>query len=194
MVVAQALRPTSLDMASSGNTLLFRVTWYDRQADLTKELILSYHRGERSVELYDPKLRRLFLKKTPVAPPLEDQLYVGNTIVVVSRQLKIVDYADERTQSALAPRLQKTVLVLKPHAQRHLADVLQRVLDDGLTLSMIQMVQLGPEQTQNFLDLLDDYSSSEHRSDPDTRQQLEESLSNGRCFVMGLLGNEAASR
>ncbi|PHJ18514.1 nucleoside diphosphate kinase [Cystoisospora suis] len=181
-------------MASYDNTLVFRVTWYDRQADLTKDLILSYHRADNSVELYDPKLRRLFLKRTPAAVPLEDQLYVGNTVVVVSRQLKIVDYADERTHSALAPRLQKAVVVLKPHAHEHMGNVLQRLLDDGLTLSVIQMVELAPHQANAFLDLLEDNSSSEHDKNSDTRQQVVQSLSNGRCIVMAILGNEASSR
>jgi nucleoside-diphosphate kinase len=53
-------------------------------------------------QMVDIKNRRHFLKK--VRPPVDvrpELLFVGSTVTVYSRQLKIIDYGDEYTRSRL---------------------------------------------------------------------------------------------
>jgi nucleoside-diphosphate kinase len=58
--------------------------------------------------MIDIKNRRHFLKR--VRPPTDiksELLYVGSTVTLYSRQLHILDYADEYTRSRVAGRSEK---------------------------------------------------------------------------------------
>ena len=48
------------------------------------------------------KNRRVFLKKCVYPSVKEQDLYIGSTITVYSRQLKIVDFADEYTKKSIS--------------------------------------------------------------------------------------------
>ena len=56
---------------------------------------------------YDLRAQRLFLKRIPVEGVEERDLYLGNTIVVLSRQLKITDYADAFTRDQITSKRQR---------------------------------------------------------------------------------------
>nr|CEL66456.1 TPA: nucleoside diphosphate kinase 7, putative [Neospora caninum Liverpool] len=177
------------------DTWIFHVTWYDHQADIVKQLTLSYRRSDNCVELYDPKLRRLFLRRTPAPMPLEDHLYVGNTVTIVSRQLKIVDYGDERTRCALAPRFQKAVMVVKPHAQEHLGSILQRLLDSGFALSSVQMVQLDNQKAKRLLEITAaPWPQSENRDGGGQVDDAFQSFTDGKAVVVEIVGNDSEKR
>lgn len=58
--------------------------------------------------MVDVKNRRHFLKKVRPAEDVKPELlYVGSTITIYSRQLKIYDYADEYTRSRLEAKSEK---------------------------------------------------------------------------------------
>ena len=74
------------------------VEWYDAQPMLTREFVMRVYAEERQVEMYDAKSRRTFLKKSPLPASIGlSDLFVGNEIVLHSRALKIVRYADRAT-------------------------------------------------------------------------------------------------
>jgi nucleoside-diphosphate kinase len=54
----------------------------------------------------DIKNRKTFLKKTKVELTLK-QLFIGATVTVFSRLLKIIDYGDEFTRSQIAPQSER---------------------------------------------------------------------------------------
>ncbi|OXB74967.1 UNVERIFIED_CONTAM: hypothetical protein H355_011763 [Colinus virginianus] len=127
-------------MENVNATYVFRVHYYDSQGGTTKEFLLFYYLASNTVELYDTNSRRLFLKRCKAPPSLEEQLYINNTIHLVSRQLKIVDYGDERTRRLLAAkRVTKVGIIVKPHAHKYVGEILQRLLDAELTLSYVHM-------------------------------------------------------
>lgn len=63
---------------------------------------------------YDIKNRKTFLKRCRYEQITADMLYVGAVVTVYSRQLRIVDYADEFTRKCLSNRQERyTVVPLK---------------------------------------------------------------------------------
>lgn len=56
---------------------------------------------------YDLRAKRLFLKRLPVDSVEEKDLYLSNTIVILSRQLKITDYADATTREQISSKRQR---------------------------------------------------------------------------------------
>ena len=56
---------------------------------------------------YDIKNRKTFLKRCRYDGLQPDMLYIGAVITIYSRQLKVVDYADEFTRKALSNRQER---------------------------------------------------------------------------------------
>jgi nucleoside-diphosphate kinase len=60
------------------------------------------------LQMIDIKNRRHFLKKMRPPPDFrEELLYLGSTVTLLSRQLKIIDYGDEFTRSKMQTRHEK---------------------------------------------------------------------------------------
>lgn len=56
---------------------------------------------------YDLRSQRLFLKRLAIEGLDEKDFYLGNTIVVLSRQLKITEYADSTTREIISSKRQR---------------------------------------------------------------------------------------
>eukprot|EP01084_Bolivina_argentea_P269538 458115_1 len=82
------------------DTYTFVVEWYDSVADLSRKYNLTYWPKDGSLSMYDLAKNRLFLKRVANNDiNFPNDLYVGKTILVYSRQLKIIDYADLFTKN-----------------------------------------------------------------------------------------------
>jgi hypothetical protein len=57
--------------------------------------------------MYDPKARKMFLKKTPTPALKLPQLFVGASVVVMARTLKITGLADDFTRSRLVSQRER---------------------------------------------------------------------------------------
>ena len=79
----------------------FLAEWYDDQASLTRSYQLLFHPHDQACEMFDLKSRRTFLRRTKLESLSLGQLYIGATVHIMSRQLKIVDYGDEYTLKRL---------------------------------------------------------------------------------------------
>ncbi len=62
-----------------------------------------------SLYQFDPRQRKVFLKRCSYPAVTADDLFLGNTITVYSRQLQLVSYADQSTRL----RLEKTRALLR---------------------------------------------------------------------------------
>ena len=85
----------------------FDVTWMDPSSKVEWAYILLHTPHDAGVELYDPKHRKTFLKKTAMPAVKLEHLFVGATVVVLARTLKIVGYADEATRKRLATQRER---------------------------------------------------------------------------------------
>jgi nucleoside-diphosphate kinase len=62
------------------------------------------------------KNKKQFLKRTRYPSVSEEELYLGATVTIYSRQYKVLDYADEFTKKAFSQsyHLEKTFAMIKP--------------------------------------------------------------------------------
>ena len=73
---------------------VFETDWFDSQADLIRKYLFTYYPKDNSIEMYDIKNKKVFLKRMAYAQISMDELYLGSIITVYSRQLKLVEYGD----------------------------------------------------------------------------------------------------
>ncbi|KAG6976407.1 hypothetical protein JG688_00001381 [Phytophthora aleatoria] len=121
--------------------LAFFLEWDDPQSGLKKGYIMHYH-GDNTVELVERKTRKIFLKRIRIPTVNLDDLYVGSSVAVYSRQLTIMEPANEFTRKMLQQREDKAVFVITPNGYSQMGRIIQLIEQSGLSVRDIRMVQL----------------------------------------------------
>ena len=92
----------------------FEVEWYDQQADITRPYRILYFPVLQSVEMFDVKNARIFLKKQQIPSIALDDFFIGAQVNVLSRVLKVIDYGDVHTRKHFENQRQRTFAMIKP--------------------------------------------------------------------------------
>jgi nucleoside-diphosphate kinase len=64
---------------------IFIVDWFDQPADLVRKYQLTFFPSDNTVEMYDIKNRRIFLKRCKNPNVTMEELFIGATITVYAR-------------------------------------------------------------------------------------------------------------
>jgi len=132
----------------------FVVDWFDHAAGLVRKYQLLYYPKDSQIEMFDIKNRRTFLKKCEYPSVALKDIYIGATISIYSRQLKVVEFSDDYTKNALSPKQEKTLAIVKPDSYAHLGKIMDAIAAAGLTIGDARMVKLTPDQTEEFYEEL----------------------------------------
>eukprot|EP00243_Klebsormidium_subtile_P004155 TRINITY_DN17940_c0_g1_i1.p1 TRINITY_DN17940_c0_g1~~TRINITY_DN17940_c0_g1_i1.p1 ORF type:complete len:379 (-),score=90.80 TRINITY_DN17940_c0_g1_i1:275-1411(-) len=170
---------------SSMDHLAFIVHWLDVQAGVTWKYQLTYHASDNSLEMYDIKNRRTFLKRTEYPSVKPEHLYIGSIITVYSRQLHLMDYADEHTRKKLDQKRETTLAMIKPDAIEHIGKILNAIYGSGFLIKRMKMCHLSLKEAQQFYAV--------HRDRP-FFGTLTEFMSSGRVLAMELVAENAIAK
>ncbi|EER05566.1 nucleoside diphosphate kinase, putative [Perkinsus marinus ATCC 50983] len=128
----------------------FFVEWYDQTAELFRRYQLTYFLRDGTLEMYDIKNRRPFLKRCEFPGVTAEDLSIGSTITVYSRQLKIVEYADEFTRTKLETLKGRTLAMIKPDAYNHIGEILTAIVKAGFVIKNLRMCKLDRRAAEEF--------------------------------------------
>lgn len=168
----------------SDERFCFLVDWYDAQACFNRRYQLLFYPCDSSVELFEIKTKRHFLKRCKQDISLAN-LYVGNTLTILSRTMKIVDYADAYTSRALSNNQQKTIAVLTSAHLKKLGQTLDSIYKCGLKIASMRQVQISSQEAYYLL---------EDQQNKPNFTFFANSLSEGQILIMELIGNEAQNK
>lgn len=70
---------------SAEDRYVFIADWYDQQSSLMRKFYLSYYPHDQTIDIFDIKNKRMFLKRMKYPSVTEEELFVGATITVFSR-------------------------------------------------------------------------------------------------------------
>eukprot|EP00347_Sterkiella_histriomuscorum_P013690 403363739 len=134
---------------ASEDRYVFMADWYDQQASLNRKFYVALYLSDKTIDIYDIKNKRLFLKRTRYPQVSEEDLYVGSTITVFSRQYKIVDYADDFTRKAFDQdhHVEKTFAMIKPDSYTNIGKIIQIIEQGGFKISNLRMLKLSQSDT-----------------------------------------------
>ncbi|KAL7550162.1 hypothetical protein ACHAWF_013403 [Thalassiosira exigua] len=122
-------------MECNERVLAFVAEWFDPHPQIVKRYLLKYHCKTNEVEMKDIQTKRIFLRKTKIPPSiLETDFVLGASILLLSRDLKLIEYADEATRKLLEDVDERTVCVLPPTLYESLGDVVSMIEVAGFTL------------------------------------------------------------
>ncbi|XP_056271349.1 nucleoside diphosphate kinase 7 [Pseudoliparis swirei] len=161
----------------------FLAEWYDPTASLLRRYQLFFFPRDGSVEMFDVKNQRIFLRRTRYEDLNQEDLFVGNRVNVFSRQLHLVDYGDQYTANQLGSRKERTLALIKPDMVNRVGDVLERICSSKLLVTNAKMTTLSWKQAADFY--------VEHQSKPSSN--LVQFASSGPVVALELMGDEAVS-
>lgn len=118
----------------------FLVEWYDPNAQLMRKYMLLYFLDDGSIEMFDVKNRRMFLKRTQSTTVRLEDLHIGGSINIYSRQLNIVDYADAFTKNKL-DHMRERSLVAVPYGTNP-GLIIDSIVKEDFAIHNLRMVKL----------------------------------------------------
>jgi len=130
------------------------------------------------------KNHRLFLKRSEYGSISLDSIFLGATLNVHARQLRVVDYADVYTRNAFEDKKSKTLALIKPDAYNHVGKIIDIIQKSGLVISQLQMLKMTPE--------LAGAQYEEHKG-KEFYPRLVEFMTSDVCVAMELIGKNAVS-
>ncbi|NXI86657.1 NDK7 kinase, partial [Rhipidura dahli] len=163
----------------------FIAEWYDPSASLFRRYELLYYPKDSSIEMYDVKNRRTFLRRTKYESLHVEDLYVGSKVTIFSRHLTIVDYGNLYTARKLGSRKERTLALIKPSGMCKIGELLDIIINSGLTITKAKMMLLSRKEAADFY--------ADHRAKPFYHDLLQFIMS-GPILAMELLGDDAVSK
>ena len=134
--------------------LSFVAEWFDYESAYQKRLLLNYYPCDSTIELYDIDLKRIFLKRSFYEGLQRKDVFVGNTIRIYGRQLKITDYADCRTKQVIGNTRQHTFGVIKPSIIDKIGEVFNQIQDRHFEIIKVRMCHLQQSECLELYDHL----------------------------------------
>lgn len=129
---------------------IFEAEWYDKVACILKKFYLYYYPADNTVELFDLKTKKTFLRRTKCDGIQAKDFYVGAIVTIYSRNIKITDFADQGTKTKLQTLTQKTFAMIKPDVMDKMGEILKRIMTHNFHVANIKMVKLTKEQATEF--------------------------------------------
>lgn len=121
----------------------FVVEYFDPQASLTRTYQLCFFAQDKTIEMYDLKTKRLFLKRCAYPSLSPNELYVGATINVFSRPLRIVDYGDDATRKRSTANAGECMIAVDmEHHSAAAGSAIEALTSRGLRITAIRLVDM----------------------------------------------------
>ncbi|XP_012278664.1 nucleoside diphosphate kinase 7 [Orussus abietinus] len=162
----------------------FEAEWYDKMSCILKTFYLYFYPIDNSVELFDRKARKVFLRRSKCDGLEAKDFFVGGMVNIFSRNLKILDYADESTKKKLASSMQRTCAMLKPDVMDKMGEILKKITYHNFHIGNIKMVHLTREQARELYKDRANYKASD----------IQNFMASGLVLVLELLGENAISK
>ena len=163
----------------------FETDWYDQQADLIRKYRVIYFPVTSSIEMYDVKMNRIFLKKQQIPSIQLDDFFIGSQVTILSRVLKVTDYGDVHTRRHFEGSRQRTFAMIKPDCYLQMGKIIDCVQQAGFTINQLKMSRFNPDTASQFY--------AEHQGKP-FFQGLKEFMCSDVAVGMELVNNDAVGK
>jgi nucleoside-diphosphate kinase len=139
----------------------FIVEYNDTQAALVRQYQLLIYLTDKTIEMHDYKNRRVFLKRCNYPGVELHHLYIGAVITVYSRQISVVDYADDFTRRSLSTVSEKTFALIKPDAVGKMGKIIMNMEAGGtFRIGNMRMFRLNKAEAEQFCQGQEQYHES----------------------------------
>lgn len=128
----------------------FITEYYDTYATIVKKFQLFYYPKDDTIEIYDIKNKKIFLKRGAVPDISFKDLYLGNDINIYSRLHKLVEYGDDYTKNYFEEIRSNTFGLIKPDAYLNIGKIIDCIYQNGFSISKLKLCKLSPDDAAIF--------------------------------------------
>lgn len=129
---------------------IFEVDWYDQQADLTRKYQVVYLPVVKSIEMYDVKNQRIFLKRQEIPSIQLDDFFIGSQVTILGRVLKVTDYGDIFTKRRFETQRERTFAMIKPDAYTAMGKIIDAISANGMVINKLKMSRFTKRTAGEF--------------------------------------------
>ena len=177
-------------------TLSFIAEWFDCHPQVTKKYLLKYYPNTNEVEMKETSTRTKFLKRTKMdnTSISKDDFYIGATIIIFSRDLKLVDYGDNDTSKLLDVLTERSICVVLPNAVSKIGSIIKASEENGMTLVNLRSLCIDVD-TIAISELIMGLSQSENaRESGDENEDKNNEDEMEFCTVLEFRGEKCIDR
>ena len=129
--------------------LSFISEYLDPQQACVKKYVIKYYPSSHELEMKCVKTKRKFLSRSKILDENVSTIdfNVGNVLVLFSRELKLVDYGDEKTKELLSPQNMKVKCIASLDSISSLGNVISDIETQGLKLVNLKLIE--PEENMS---------------------------------------------
>ena len=138
-------------MSMTSPRLSIIVEHYDTLAQMVKKYQLFYYPEDASIEMYDIKNQRIFLKRIINPEVKTTSLYLGSEISIYSRQYKIIAFADEFTKKSFENVRTSVFALILPSAYMLIGKIIDLIQRNGFLINKLKMNKFSNKECLNFL-------------------------------------------
>lgn len=110
--------------------------------------------------------------------------FIGAIINILSRQIKIVDFADQFTRSNFESKTQKTYAMIKPDAVQNMGQIISKIEQSSLAIERLKLFKFSTQKAEEFY--------GEHKG-KNFFENLVKFMTSGYVVGMELVGNDAVA-
>ncbi|KAJ8670805.1 hypothetical protein QAD02_002064 [Eretmocerus hayati] len=170
-------------MASDPERFSFDAEWYDKVASVLKKFCLNYYPADNSVEIFDLKNRRLFLRRTKCEGVEAKDFYVGAIVTIFSRSIKITNFADKTTEEKVSKKITRSFAIIKPATINKTGEILVLITEQGFHISNLKMGRIDYQDASKLFNPEDGES-----------RNLIECMTSGPLVALELLSKDGPSK
>mmetsp|Transcript_32340 Transcript_32340/g.36680 ORF Transcript_32340/g.36680 Transcript_32340/m.36680 type:complete len:376 (+) Transcript_32340:42-1169(+) len=135
---------------SNEDRYVFIVEFFDQQASLFRKYQLTYFMVDKTLEMYDLKNRRMFLKRCEYPSVTIDDLFIGATVTIYSRQLKLVEYGDVFTRTRFESKRARTFAMIKPDVYTQMGKIIDAIYKNGFSIAQMKLIKMTMGDAREF--------------------------------------------
>lgn len=178
-------------------TLSFIAEWFDSDPQVTKKYLLKYYPSTQEVEMKGTSTRTKFLKRTKMDNQslTKSDFYIGATIILFSRDLKLVDYGDNYTRELLYSLSETSVVLLTPNASGQAGTIVKLIEEADLTLVNMKTFRIEDDlifETASMLGLDQDDLKLHHSNKDDHSDNMNDEMN--YCIAIEFRGEKCIER
>ena len=114
-----------------------------------------------------------------------EMLYIGATVMVYSRQLTIVDFADAYTRNRLSKKTERTCAMIKPDAFLNAGKIVNAIVRSNLRINQLRMCKMTQQEAGQFYAV---------HSERPFYSKLVDFMSSGPVIAIEIVGDDAISK
>lgn len=140
-------------MTTRYNRFAFIVQYYDMMAQMIRNYQLFYYPEDSSIEMFDMKNQRVFLKRIINQEVNPSNLYLGAEFSIYSRLYKVIEYGDDFTKKKFEQIRTSCFALILPPAYMHIGKIIDRLQEKGFTIGKAKMNKLTEDNVVTMLKL-----------------------------------------